>query len=255
MNHCLGKTAARPGAISFKLGTYFNLAALPTPPAVFGHYGNINYYGVFGNDHYGDCVLAGAAHETMIWTSEVGDTSPFNDSCVLSDYAAITGFNQDDPNSDQGTDMQAAASYRRKTGIIDATSKRHMVDAYVAPQVGDLNEILTAAYLFGAVGFGFQFPRSATAQFDAGKPWSVVSGDPIEGGHYVPIVGRVANGNFLVVTWGRLQEMEPSFAQAFNDESVCYLSLEMLKNSMSPENFDLVTLQSDLNAINKGTAS
>jgi hypothetical protein len=46
-----------------------------------------------------------------------------------------------------------------------------------------------------------------------------------------------------------MQEMEPSFVPAFNDESVCYLSLESLKNNVSPENFDLATLQADLNAL------
>ena len=252
MNHCLGKTAARPGAISFKLSTYFNLAALPVPPAVFGHYGAVNYWGILGNDHYGNCVLAGGDHETMLWTAEAGDIVPFNDTSALSDYSAITGFNPDDPATDQGTDMQVAASYRRKTGLIDATGKRHMVDAYVAPAVGNINEILTAAYLFSAVGVGVQFPASAMSQFDAGKPWSVVPGSPIEGGHYIPCVGRSPSGNFVFVTWGRTQEAEPSWVTAYNDESVCYLSLEMLKNSMSPENFDLATLQADLNALPGG---
>lgn len=249
MKHFLGKTPARPDAISFKFAEYFTAAMLPTPPAVFGHYGAVNYWGQLGNNHYGDCVLAGAAHETMLWTAMAGDIAAFDDAVVLSDYAAITGFNAGDPNSDQGTDMQEAASYRRKTGLLDVSGNRHIVDAYVAPAVGDVNELLTATYLFGAVGIGVRFPTTAMAQFDAGKPWSVVPGARIDGGHYVPCVGRAANGNLVIVTWGRTQEMEPPFFELYNDENVAYLSLEMLKNSASPEGFDLTALENDLNSL------
>ena len=249
MIHKLGKLPARPGAISFKFSKYFKVAALPTPPAVFGHQALVSAYGVLGNDQYGDCVLAGGAHETMLWDNEGGASVQFTDASVLSDYSALTGFNPADPATDQGTDMQAAASYRRTTGLIDANNVRHRVDAYVAPETGNLDELLAATYLFGAVGFGFQFPASAMTQFNAGQPWSVVPGSPIEGGHYTPIVGRRANGNLVCITWGEIQEMEPSFAQSLNDESVAYLSLESLKNNVSPENFDLATLQADLNAL------
>lgn len=249
MTHFLGKTAARPDAISFKFAKYFIAAALPTPPAVFGHYGAIASWGELGNNRYGNCVLAGGAHETMLWTAEAGNIAAFDDNSVLSDYAAITGFDPSDLNTDQGTDMQEAASYRRKTGLLDADGNRHIIDAYVAPATGDVNELLTATYLFGAVGIGIRFPKTAMAQFDAGKPWSVVPGAVLDGGHYVPCVGRAPSGNLVIVTWGRTQEMEPPFFELYNDENVAYLSLEMLKNSMSPEGIALTALEADLNAV------
>lgn len=248
--HKLGKLAARPGAISFKFAEYFTAAALPTPPAVFGHYGAVKSWGVFGNDRYSNCVLAGAAHETMLFTGEAGDVAAFDDSSVLSDYSAITGFSPGDPNTDQGTDMQAAADYRRKTGLLDAAGNRHIIDAYVALAVGDINELLTAVNLFGAVGVGIKFPSSAMAQFDAGKPWSVVPGDKVDGGHYIPCLGRAPSGNFVIVTWGRIHEMEPPFFELYNDENVCYLSLESLNaKGLSPEGFDMTALSTDLNAL------
>ena len=86
--------------------------------------------------------------------------------------------------------MQAAASYRRKTGVIDTKGKRHKIVAYLALTKGNLDQHVSAAYLFGAVGVGIQFPASAMDQFNAGKPWDVVSGAKIEGGHYIPLVGR-----------------------------------------------------------------
>lgn len=244
----LGKTPARAGAMTFKLSKYIDKSALPKPPKQFGHEGLIQaIWGMLGNDRYGDCVWAGAAHETMMWNAEAGRKVAFSDAGVLSDYSAVTGFNPKKPSTDQGTDMVVAASYRRKTGIVDAVGKRHQVAAYLSIKPGDINEHMIAAYLFGAVGIGIEFPSSAMDQFNAGKPWDVVSRSKIEGGHYVPLVARRAN--LEVVTWGRLQAMTPAFFQKYNDESVAYVSLEALQNNKSPEGFNAAQLQADLAAL------
>ena len=244
----LGKTAARAGAMTFKLSNYINKKVLPKPPAQFGHEGLIPAtWGMLGNDRYGDCVFAGAAHETMLWNAEAGKKVAFTDNAVLSDYSAVTGFNPKKPNTDQGTDMVVAASYRRKTGIMDASGKRHRVSAYLSIKPGDLTEHYLAMYLFGAVGIGIEFPSSAMDQFNAGKPWDVVSRSKIEGGHYIPLVAKRAN--IECVTWGKLQPMTTAFFQKYNDESVAYVSAEALTNNKSPEGFDAAQLQADLAAL------
>lgn len=252
MTCALGKTPARPGAVSFRLATY--ATALPTPPPAFGHYAGVAGLGsMLGNDRYGDCVWAGAAHETILWTDEgTGLPAVFTDATVLSDYAAVTGFSPDDPNSDRGTDMEVAAKYRRQTGVIDTAGKRHQVAAYLAITAGDVAEHLTAAYVFGAVGIGINFPSSAMDQFNAGQPWDVVKGSRIEGGHYVPLVG--ADEQYLyVLTWGKVQRMTRAFLKKYNDESIVYLSAEALKDGQSPEGFDIDQLKADLAALGNPT--
>jgi hypothetical protein len=244
----LGKTPARAGAMTFKLSSYLDKAALPKPPKTFGHEALIPAtWGMLGNDAYGDCVWAGAAHETMLWNAEAGRKVAFTDKCVLSDYSAVTGFNPKKPSTDQGTDMVVAASYRRKTGVVDAAGKRHTVAAYLSIKPGDLNEHAIAMWLFGAVGIGIAFPTSAMDQFNAGKPWDVVSRSKIEGGHYIPLVARRAD--LECVTWGKIQRMTAAFFAKFNDESVAYVSLEALTNNKSPEGFDAAQLQADLAAL------
>lgn len=245
----LGKKPARKGAVLFKLANYINKAALPVPPLHFGHEKAIkaNAWAMLGNDQVGDCVLAGAAHETMLWNLEAGTKVAFNDKAVLSDYTAVTGYDPADPNTDQGTDMQAAASYRRKTGVVDSKGKRHKIEAYLAITPGDLQEHLIALYLFGAVGIGLQFPAGAMTQFNAGKPWSTKDAGGIDGGHYVPLV---AKREYLeVVTWGKIQRMTHAFFAKYNDESVAYVSLEALTNNKSPEGFDSAALLADLEAL------
>jgi len=234
-------TAPRP---RLKLEDY--LHALPTPPAVFGHQQIVSEWGMLGNDQVGDCVIAGGMHETMLWTL-LGDApdAEFSTQLALDTYGAIAGYDPGDPSTDQGTDPDAAAKYRRKTGLTDTAGIVHRIAAYVAVKP---EHVPVATWLFGAVGVCVQVPASAMDQFDRGEPWDVVEGSQIEGGHYVPCVGR-ANGNFLVVTWGRVQPVTPAFMDRYCDYALAYLSEEMLTGGKSPENLDINQLRADLAAV------
>jgi hypothetical protein len=193
---------------------------------------------MLGNDKAGCCVFSGAAHEHMLWTLEGGvPRARFTTKDVLSDYRDLTGYNGSEA-SDQGTDMQDAAAYRQKTGVIDATGVKHRIDGYASLRVGDLTQIARAAYLFGAVGIGVMLPSSAEHQFIAGVPWSIVPGDHPVGGHYIPMVGRDDNGNFLFISWGRVQAATPEWVAQNMDEGMAYLSKEMIgKNGLSLESY------------------
>jgi len=248
--HKYGKLPAREGAVSFKYGAFFNAPELPIPPLRFGHYNLPIAWQEFGNDRHSDCVFAGAAHEHLVWCNEAGVSAQFTDVGVLSDYSAVTGYKPNDPSTDQGADMQVAASYRRSTGIIDAYGKRHKVDAYTALTAGDVDQLMQATYLTGACGVGIRVPSSADKQFDAQVPWDVVDGDDIVGGHYIPVIGRNRLGNILCVTWGRLHAMTPAFYKTFCDEAICYISFDALnEKGLTPEGFDATQLQQDLAAL------
>lgn len=241
MTYKLGKLPARPGAVKLEFAKY---STLPTPPSKSGHWQLVQIWNMLGNDQYGDCVWAGAAHETMLWNREADKTVNFTDQEVLSDYSKVTGFNPNDPNSDQGTDMQVAASYRKKTGITDGKT-RHKIGAYVAITPGNSTELKQAIWLFGAVGIGIQFPDYAMDEFIAGQSWHVKSGGSITGGHYIPAVGY--DGRYIyVVTWGKIQKMSWGFMRKYMDEGIAYISSEFLTNGKSLDGFDLATLTQDL---------
>jgi hypothetical protein len=246
----LGKKPARPGAVRFRLSSYTNAAALPPLPAFFGHDTLIGVrdWGMLGNDRYGDCVWAGAAHETMLLARETGRAVDFTAAGVLGDYGAATGFDPAKPETDQGTDMVEAADYRRKTGVVDAKSTRHTIAAYLALEPGNLQHLYLASYLFGAVGIGLQLPSSAVTQSERGQAWSIVDGSPIEGGHYVPLVGRRADG-LHVVSWGADQVMTEAFLKAYCDEAIAYVSQDCLLDQRSPEGFAYGDLIADLAAL------
>jgi hypothetical protein len=257
--HKLGKKPATYDRRDLQFAHYRTKAALPPHPKQFGHENLIaaNAWQMLGNgpdntvsagfQGAGDCVFAGGDHESMLWTLEGGNPAKFTGATAIADYSAVTGYNPKDPKTDQGTDVRQALKYRTKTGLIDAAGKRHKIGAYLALEPGNSEHLQEALYLFGIVGIGIQFPESAMDQFNSGKPWSVVQGTRVEGGHYIPLVAK--RGNLECVTWGRIQPMTVQFYTKYCDEAWAILSPEMLNAGKSPEGFDLVQLQSDLNAL------
>lgn len=247
MDFKLGLLPPRPDAITLKMGAYLT-TKLPALPKVFGHQSLLakRALGMLGNDTVGDCVFAGAGHETMLANAMGGRTVDFNTKGVLADYSKVTGYRPSDPSTDRGTDMELAAKFRRKTGVQDAAGHRHLVAAYVDVTSAEVGE---AAYLFGSAGVGIRFPSSAMDQFNAGQPWDVVREAQIDGGHYVPLVGRDTSGDWLVITWGKVQRVTARFLTEYMDQGIAYLSEEALIGGRSVEGFNLEALRSDLAAL------
>lgn len=250
----LGKKPAAPSPSDFKMATYFaDVSKLKAAPVGFTHANLVTSpWGMLGNDRWGDCVAAEAAHGTMLWNAAAGRQVKFTDAGVLAFYSAVTGF---DPHAgppggnptDQGTNMGEALAYRRKVGIADSNGALHRVGAYLSISPKSFGELLQALYLFEAVAIGFEFPESAMTQFGQGKPWTVVKGSQIVGGHDVLIEGRPNAEGLDVVTWGRRQRMSRGFYEAYNDEAWAIVSPEMLSAAgRSLEGFDVAALEADL---------
>jgi hypothetical protein len=171
----LGKTPARPGAVKLKMSNYIDRGALPKPPATFGHERLVTRWGMLGNDAAGCCVFSGAGHETMLWNREAGRTAKISTASTLRNYSAVTGYDPNTGANDNGTDMEEAAKYRRKTGLIDADGKAHKIGAYVALEPGNLDQLWLASWLFDGVGIGVEFPAQWMDAFNKRNVWDRVS--------------------------------------------------------------------------------
>lgn len=250
MQYKLGKKPARPGAVPLAMSQYVDLSRFPKLPAAFGQPTLVKDYGMLGNNLYGNCVWAAAAHEVMYWNRLAGRHVTFTTANVLSDYAAVTGFDPKKPDTDQGTDMGAAADYRSKVGIIDANGKRHKVGASLALRPGDLDQLAIAIFLFRSVDIGLELRNDADAQFDARKPWSLTPHSRVEGGHCVNGSARLANGDFLIGTWGRGdQVMTADYYTTCSDEATAYVAQDMLDDVGTVRGFDIDKLRADLAAL------
>ncbi|HEY4348191.1 MAG TPA: hypothetical protein VGM80_11430 [Gaiellaceae bacterium] len=252
----LGKRPATHDRRDLRFGAYLDTTAVPAPPAQFGHEALYppKGWGMLGNDEWGDCAWAGAAHETMVFTKETHPRKPavFTTAGVVGDYEALTGFKPsagppDHNPTDLGTSIREQMAYRRKTGIKDSAGARHRIGAYLSIDYTDLDQVYQAMYLFQVVGIGFNFPLSAFDQFHAGKPWDVVPGATVKGAHYVCAVAK--RKNIEVVTWGSLQQMTERFFNKYVDEAWAYISVEALKDGKSPQGFRLADLKLDLAAL------
>lgn len=254
----LGKRPPVPDPRDFHLEKYaLDLAAVPPAHDLDNvrRLQGAGDLGMLGNDRYGDCVWAGADHETELALLIAGADANaalrlFSADTALEDYAAVTGFRRNDPSTDQGTDVRQALSYRRRTGIEDVTGKRHQIAAYVSVEPGNVAAVKEAVHLTDVVGIGFEVPSYAMDQFDRGHPWTLTAdrNPTIEGGHYVPVVGY-SYRRVYVVTWGRVQPMSWGFFRRFCDEAWAVLLPEFLSGGKSPEGFDLAALEADLAAL------
>lgn len=244
---CCGlNPSAEPPKLRF--GTYFDAATLPTVPQAFGHYDDIppKSWQILDNDRVGDCTIAGAMHAIMLWNRVAGTFVKFTALDAIDDYRDACGYVPGDASTDTGGDMVSVAAYWKSTGMRDWQANRHKIAAYLHIDASNLEHVHAAAYLFGAVGLGVQLTSSSESQFTAGAPWSVVAGDSADDYHYVPLVGRDAQYS-KVITWGALQNVEAAWLAANLKEVVAVVSAEYLANGKSPEGFDIVALQNDLN--------
>lgn len=245
----LGKKPFVPSDKDFKL-KQVEVSLPPMPQRPFGSGNLYSDWGVLGNDKYGDCVFAGADHETMLWNRLARHDVSFTEANALADYSALTGFNPNDPNTDQGTEVRASMGYRRDTGLIAADGNRHKIDAYVSIDPKDFDLMIRCVYAFGAVGIGFEVPNSIWNQWSAGAVWDVVANDGgIDGGHYVPIVGYPAVDRATFVTWGKRTVMSRAFYEKYNDEAWVALTKEETHQVSSVRNIDWDTLNQMLAAL------
>lgn len=216
-----GKLPAQPARPQLRLSTVLGERITPPPASVDWQDDRI-VWPMYGNDSWGDCVFAEIGHavnQLTYYGTGIEVEPPQSD--ILKAYSKVTGF---DPNAgppgdnptDQGTYVQDALKYWRKSGV-----SGHKIVAYASLDVANLEEIRQAIALFGSISIGMNFPDSAMDQFDTGETWDVVRGARIEGGHCV-LAGAYDKDGVGIVTWGAETRMTWKFWQKYVDEAwVC----------------------------------
>lgn len=215
---------------------------LPKIPSIFGHANDFvgEGWGMFGNGPdnsvfpgfggCGDCAWAGPGHEHMEFAKNTGAPVPeFTGKVIVEQYSEYCGYNPQTGEKDEGSDLHAVAQWRATKGIRDAHGGVHKIGPYVFGEPKNITELLEMAYLFNCAGIGIEFPESADDQFSEDKPWTVVSGAQIVGGHYIPVMGSPQTGEVAFITWAKRTLMNYAFYVKYNDEVYAYVTPEQFK--------------------------
>jgi hypothetical protein len=197
-------------------------------------------YLMLGNDSVGDCTVAGHYHLRMNWNAVAHAGTPLVPTTqqALADYSAITGYNPDDPNTDQGANMPDVLAFYK--------------DKYATIDVQNIEQAKAALFLFGGLYIGFNVPQSMADQLNSGQDpdWSYSPNDKPSGeGHCVVPLGYGRDG-LALCSWGKIYRTSWDFWLAWVDEAYCIVSQEWIKQSgTSPSGLDLNGLLADLSSL------
>ena len=209
-----GKLPQRVDPRTLQLKRFLVLKNLPPLPDAFDidtTFTNFSNNHMFGNDQYGDCVIAGRAHMTLRFECfEESKVIPITDKEVTTEYFKETG------GFDNGLVMLNSLNAWRKGWT--AAGKAYDIYAYAQIDKANHDEVKYAVYLLRGAYTGFSVPQSCIDQFHAGQLWTVVPNSPIVGGHCVYIKGFNVTGP-ICVTWGRDQQMTWEFWDKYFDEA------------------------------------
>lgn len=247
----LGKRAARLDSRTLKLGRYLT-TQLPAPPQSVTYSKGVKEWGMFLNDQWGDCTIAGIAHAVQVWKLNVTGKMPvITDQNVIDYYSHWDGFDSsqtdlsgNNPTDQGGVELDVLNQWRKS----DFLGWR--LSAFADPSAKNLDHVRSAVYLFGGVYIGLALPLSAQDQKIWDTPVFKQAREALPGswgGHCVFVCDYDSNERtFTCITWGGLQKMTYSFFRHYCDEVHALLSPEWLQEGKSLLGVDFSTLFGDL---------
>lgn len=248
---CLGK---KPGVVhdarTLHFTDFFNRKVLPSAPeqSYVGKYEDIRMY---GNDRYGSCTCTAIGHSIDLRerTAKQEDIQ-LETKEVLAVYSAVTGFDPQDPNTDNGAYMLDVLNYVRRYGMgAQADGSPHKLIGFAQIDPKSPREWRLASHLFGGVYWGAGLPLTAGDQLDEGKNYWRVDADAGSraefgswGGHAMHS-GGYSEGSIVTCTWGRRLRVTWEFIAEYCDEAYITVTQDYLREGgKTREGFSLEQL-------------
>ena len=212
----LGKKPAKEDQRNLKFATVL-MAVPPLPPA---YDFDLQHTGIptpmFANDTYGNCVIAGRAHQTLRFEKiEQGSILMISDKDVIKEYLKETG------GVDSGLIVLDSLKLWRKQGW-KVGKHTYFIQAFAQIDAKNRDEVRKAIFANVGIGLGLQLPKAAQAQMQAGRIWDVTTGPGSKpnswGGHYVYAAGYTEDGP-VCITWGKKQPMTWAWLTKYCDEA------------------------------------
>jgi hypothetical protein len=251
-----GKKAAvhTPRRMRAMLALGAQLDALGTPPPATNNRAaprrmlGAQWYQLYGNDEYGDCVLVDTANFVTLTSANAGGLLivPQLDQ-VLGAYSSITGFQAGPPVvNDEGTDENTAIAYMKTTGIAG-----QRIDDSAPIDVANLDHMRWAIALFMGLRSGILVSPAYIQAFESRLPWTADM-PPGDEGHDVRLLDYDESGVYAG-TWGRDDQLIPwdkVTQPGFIDELHAELWYDVIRAAgTAPDGLSLDQLEADLRYI------
>jgi len=217
----LGKKPAKTDSRNLKLATIMKVpVAVPSDYDFDISVGKKIPKSMFGNDTYGNCVIASRGHQTrMLEWVEHQKLVSVTERGVVKEYFKETG------GMDEGLVMLDSLKLWRKVGWKTNASyfrffrEPFKIHAFAEVDPHNRSEVEAGLFLLSGLQLGLNLPYTAAVEFDANKPWTKTTDPPgTWGGHCVTAVGY--DLYFIhCVTWGQKQSIGWSFFRKYCDEA------------------------------------
>jgi hypothetical protein len=255
------RPVARHPSLSFR--NYLR-PGLAEPPATCDYTGKAEaaLAKIYENDRLGDCVIAAIEHVEGILTGNAGQ-SPllYTNHQTTALYSAACGYVPNDPNTDNGCDIQQTLAYWENNGA--PSGSEHKIVGYLAVDPSNVTEFQTALWLFENLMFGVELPDEwiNPVPSASGFVWDVVGPPDPQNGHCFPGCGYTAQG-VTIATWAMTGMVTNAAvaeyaASAANGELYVVISQDQLNaaNQIAPNGFDWAQLVADFQALGGTVAS
>lgn len=193
-----------------------------------------NLFPMNGNELYGDCAVAAAAHALTVWNGLLGATRIVAEPTVEKLYLHLAN------GIDAGLAALDVLNHWRKSGI-----DGERIRAFATLDVHDHDQVKQAITLFGGVYLGFVVQADCVADFNARRPWT--PGPRLGHGHVVFATGYDDVG-VTVLTWGSTQKASWAWWDDCVDEAYALLPATAKKADFAP-GFDFDQLLADLGRV------
>jgi len=232
----LGRLPYRHDARTVRLVDY-TTAALPPPPPSRLWQTPVRHWGMAGNDEYGDCVFATAAHAILSWRANASqNAAPIADRAVIQlarRWGGLDGYNILDRNKRWRKEEMWANRLGGFAGLV--------------PENIDL--VKSVINEFGVADVGLNLPDAWLTEDD----WIHGVGPRYRpnrnNGHSVPLVGYDAEWLYAV-SWDAIHRIEiRAFPPACDEAYALFDRGWLMAGGSAPPGFDVGRLEADIAAL------
>lgn len=222
----LGKHPYRHDERTLQLARFFKADEIAVPSTFDFDKGRKAFPNrMWGNDEYGDCVIAAEANDELrLERVETWQTPNIQDDDAINRYKSMTGCREPGDENDTGLEIIVAMRNWRNQGFLTSYKGRdYKIDAYGELDPANPEQLRMATYLLHGIHFGFWLPAAAQKMTQSGV-WDYNGETGSEwqpgswGGHCV-YGKRFTQNSIFVLTWEMEIEVTNAFISKYADEA------------------------------------